>query len=46
MDPETGMKPMPERPLPAAVDFAYHREVHGPEGTARLATEASDLLGA
>lgn len=38
------MKPTADHSLPAAEDFACHREVHGPEGTARLAEEASGLL--
>jgi len=36
---------MADHPLPAAADFEFHRKVHGPEGTAQLAEEASCLLG-
>ncbi len=35
---------MADHPIPLAEEFAFHREVHGPEGTARLAEEASGLL--
>jgi len=36
---------MAEHALPSAAEFPFRREVHGPEGTARLAEEASGLLG-
>ena len=35
---------MADHPMPAAADFAFHREVHGPAGTFQLAEEASGLL--
>jgi len=35
---------MADHPMPAAAEFAFHREVHGPAGTVRLAEEASGLL--
>lgn len=35
---------MADHPIPSATEFAFHREVHGPAGTARLAEEASGLL--
>ena len=35
---------MADHPIPLAEEFGFHREVHGPEGTARLAKEASGLL--
>ena len=35
---------MADHPIPAAAEFAFHREVHGPAGTGRLAEEASGLL--
>jgi tRNA threonylcarbamoyladenosine biosynthesis protein TsaE len=44
MDRETEMKPMADHPLPAAADFIFHQEVHGLEGTAQLAEQASRLL--
>jgi tRNA threonylcarbamoyladenosine biosynthesis protein TsaE len=35
---------MVDHPIPSAAEFIFHREVHGPAGTARLAEEASGLL--
>ncbi len=35
---------MADHPIPSATEFTFHREVHGPAGTARLAEEASGLL--
>ncbi len=35
---------MVDHPIPSAEEFAFHREVRGPAGTARLGEEASGLL--
>ncbi len=35
---------MADHPIPSAEEFDFHREVHGPAGTTRLAEEASGLL--
>lgn len=35
---------MADHPIPSADEFDFHREVHGPAGTTRLAEEASGLL--
>jgi tRNA threonylcarbamoyladenosine biosynthesis protein TsaE len=44
MNAATGRNPLDEPALPVAADFTCCRLAHGPEGTARLAEEASGLL--
>lgn len=44
MSADTSNNPQADQPFPAATDFSFHRQVQGPEGTARFGEEVAALL--